>query len=979
MTTQAFLLNSIFVTIIISSCTQHSFYEEYNEKLLTYPYSDTNPFPVINNTNEIYPYSRIDGFSHIGKNKQWKIVKLENEYIEVYILPENGGKVWGAIDKVTGKEFIYKNDVVKYRDVALRGPWTSGGIEWNSGVIGHHVGTAAPVNYTVYTDNDGTAHCVIGGMDLPSHMQWRVDLALPAKTSYFEATTNIFNTTPFYQPYYSWSNAAVKCDMNTHFYFPGNYWLGHDGVSHPWPVDENGIDRSWYRNNPDKNNSSYHVLGSIDNFFVSYNHDEDFGTGHWSESFGTPGKKIWMFSQARVGGLWEDLLTDTSGQFAELQSGRMFNQNSFSSAYTPFKQTDFSPYNTDSWTERWFPVRGTDGATRVTESGTVHLKFEQGGLNLLLSPIREINDKLVVTADGKEIVKEMIVLKPSESINKRINGIKEKDIIAIYLGKEKLFSSNDNYMINRPTRSKGDALHDRSILAGELEKRRSYHDALEEYMELIENEPYNIHALERVAELYYRRGEFDKALYYTRNVLEINAYSPAANYIYANLCKLQGNFSDAEDGLIWAMRSMEYRSASLQLLSEIRLMQGNMEQACNLAVNSLDNQKSNLYSYKIQAIAQRKMKNYKHAANILDVILKMDPLNHFARFEKFLIKPNSGKLSDFNISFKSEMAREEYLELGLFYTGLGLRDEAIKVLKQAPLYPITLYWLAWLNKEEKQVSQYYLEMALEASPDFVFPYRTETLMVLDYASKESFSWITDYYSALILWNRGRNEEALDLLEKWSDEPTSASFYYTRACLKGLNSEPALKDMEQALAVDPDQWRIYRELTFIYGKRNEAESALAISEEGHNRFPGNFVLDLAYAKSLTNTGKYIESLTVLNKTNVLPYEGERAAYNIYAYNYMMLAYDDYLKGEYNSALAYLDKSELYPENLGRGKPVNPDYRNQNILRIKIYNKTGDSDKARDAREAIGEYSRKYGEMEDGNVFEQEFTDTYVNPF
>ena len=41
------------------------------------------------------------------------MVKLENDYVEVYVLPELGGKLWGAIDKKTGKEFIYKNDVVK--------------------------------------------------------------------------------------------------------------------------------------------------------------------------------------------------------------------------------------------------------------------------------------------------------------------------------------------------------------------------------------------------------------------------------------------------------------------------------------------------------------------------------------------------------------------------------------------------------------------------------------------------------------------------------------------------------------------------------------------------------------------------------------------------------------------------------------------------------------------------------------------------
>ncbi|MCD6354270.1 MAG: DUF5107 domain-containing protein, partial [Prolixibacteraceae bacterium] len=266
--------------------------KEYDETLVTYPFSDPNPFPIIALKNDIYPYSRFDGFSFKGEPKKWKVVKLENEYIEVYIFPGQGGKVWGAIDKKTGKEFIYKNDVVKFRDIAMRGPWTSGGIEWNSGVIGHHPGTATPVDYTTFTDKKGTAHCVVGDMDLPSHLQWRVDISLSPEMSYFETKTLWFNASPLFQSYYHWNNSAVKSVRDLHFYFPGNYWIGHNGLPHPWPVDEEGIDRSWYKNSDDGGSRSNHIWGSIDNYFASYYEDENFGSGHWSESYGEPGKKF---------------------------------------------------------------------------------------------------------------------------------------------------------------------------------------------------------------------------------------------------------------------------------------------------------------------------------------------------------------------------------------------------------------------------------------------------------------------------------------------------------------------------------------------------------------------------------------------------------------------------------------------------------------------------------------------------------------
>ncbi len=90
MKVQTYFFLFVFVSILIGSCKQQSSIEEYSETLLTYPYSDTNSLPVIQNKNDIYPYSRIDGFSHTGEAREWKIVKLENEYIEVYILPEEG-------------------------------------------------------------------------------------------------------------------------------------------------------------------------------------------------------------------------------------------------------------------------------------------------------------------------------------------------------------------------------------------------------------------------------------------------------------------------------------------------------------------------------------------------------------------------------------------------------------------------------------------------------------------------------------------------------------------------------------------------------------------------------------------------------------------------------------------------------------------------------------------------------------------------
>ncbi|WP_428997243.1 DUF5107 domain-containing protein, partial [Pseudomonas aeruginosa] len=44
------------------------------------------------------------------------------------ILPELGGRVHRAWDKVKQRDFVYHNEVIKLALVGLLGPWISGGM-----------------------------------------------------------------------------------------------------------------------------------------------------------------------------------------------------------------------------------------------------------------------------------------------------------------------------------------------------------------------------------------------------------------------------------------------------------------------------------------------------------------------------------------------------------------------------------------------------------------------------------------------------------------------------------------------------------------------------------------------------------------------------------------------------------------------------------------------------------------------------------
>jgi hypothetical protein len=159
---------------------------EETRVILTYPFSEPNAIPILTRDPRLYPYHSFEGYAHEGEPREWTVIHLENDYIGVFVLPEAGGKVWGAVVKETGHEFIYRNEVMKFRNIALRGPWTSGGIEFNFGVIGHTPATATPVDYLLRENEDGSVSAFVGAMDLPSRTHWRVEIRLPADRAYFE-------------------------------------------------------------------------------------------------------------------------------------------------------------------------------------------------------------------------------------------------------------------------------------------------------------------------------------------------------------------------------------------------------------------------------------------------------------------------------------------------------------------------------------------------------------------------------------------------------------------------------------------------------------------------------------------------------------------------------------------------------------------------------------------------------------------------
>jgi tetratricopeptide (TPR) repeat protein len=925
----------------------------------TYPFGDPDPVPILarSRNSAIYPYFRFDGFSSEGRDQEWKVVRLENDYIRVYVLPEAGGKIWGAVEKSTGKDFIYLNEVMKFRDVAMRGPWTSGGIEFNFGLIGHTPATATPVDYALKGNADGSVSCIVGAMDLPSRTQWRVEIRLPRDAAEFETRSFWYNPTPLTQSYYHWMNAAVHARDDLQFYYPGQYYIGHGGDSHPWPVNENGIDLSLYKNHYFGGHKSLHVLGSYSDFSGGYWHGLDFGFGHWSKYDDMPGRKIWIWSLSRSGAIWENLLTDRNGQYVEVQAGRQFSQAQLSSgADTPFSQAAFLPYAADSWREVWFPVKQIGGLVAANPDGALNVVRNGNKARIAFNALKPIHSDFHVTAGNRTVLQESLNLRPMQVFEREVDiPALEKDI-KVGLGKELLWDSavEAKTGFSRPVvspREKAGATAEKSYLLGrQQELLRDYNKALEYYGECLRGDPLHINAMVRTAEIHDRRLEYDQALEWAGKALAIDTYHPAANFVLGATLKKLGNPQAAREALGWAARSPEYRSAAYTLIAETHIMEAHFEDAVQYARRALDFNRINIGALGALAVAERRLEHWDEAIRSQNEILEADPLNHLALAESWFVRSSDRNRKQLISSIRSELPHESYLELAIYYAGLRMSPEAIRILRLSPSHPVVDYWLSYLTRESaSDESKALLQKAIQVSPHLVFPFRDETLPILQWALAQKPDWKTRYYAALILWGKGRYAEAAGLMRECGMAPDYGPFYLARAELtRRIGEEPAIEDYRKAHALAPEDWRSWLALSrrIASATKADADAGLEIVKTGYQKFPNNFVLGMEYAKSLIDRKQYQPALDVLDKLVVLPYENASEGRVLFEKAHLLLAGENIRNRKYEEALSHISKSKEWPEHLGVGKPYNPDERLQGLMESYCNAKQGKKTEPRD---------------------------------
>ena len=357
----------------------------------------------------VYPYPMQDVLHDEKVDEEYKYLTLENDWLQMGLLPEHGGHLINFTDKATGFETFYRQHVVKPALIGMLGAWISGGVEWN---FPHHhrATTAMPIDWRAVANADGSKTIWIGETELRRRLKWTIGLSLLPDRAVLKAENVFMNRQPWIESMIYWANVSVHCGDDYQIQFPPSMHLGFDHHKNYWtsfPIgprkeevellpsqrskyadDISGtMDLSWWRNFTIESRSIF-GMDPDNTFMAGYDHKKQCGTARVSNRHITVGKKFFLWGNFPEAHVWDTVLTDNDGPYLELMVG-CWSDN----------QPDYSwiaPYETRKVEQFWFPVKGIGGIKNVTIDGAVNVD-------------RLSDDKMLVGFHSTRVLKDCVV------------------------------------------------------------------------------------------------------------------------------------------------------------------------------------------------------------------------------------------------------------------------------------------------------------------------------------------------------------------------------------------------------------------------------------------------------------------------------------------------------------------------------------------------------------------------------------------
>lgn len=268
-----------------------------------------------------YPYRQYLMYNRQLTKKQVKTAILENDYLKAVFLPEFGGRLWELIDKTTGKNLLYTNDVIRFSNLAIRNAWFSGGVEWNVGIIGHTPLTAEQLYTARLCDEEGNSALRMYEYERVRGIEYQMDFWLGETDRYLNCRMRIVNSSGEVTPMYWWSNMAVPEYQEGRVVVPASEaFTSTNGKAYKVEIPTvNGVDITRYGKIPSQIDYFFHIPKESPKYIANLNKD-----GYGLLQFSTQrlqGRKLFSWGHKRGGDRWQEFLTETAGSYVEIQAG----------------------------------------------------------------------------------------------------------------------------------------------------------------------------------------------------------------------------------------------------------------------------------------------------------------------------------------------------------------------------------------------------------------------------------------------------------------------------------------------------------------------------------------------------------------------------------------------------------------------------------------------------------------------------------
>ena len=949
----------------------------------------------------VYPYPVVETMSDERVDKDYQAIWLENEYIKVMVLPELGGRVQMAYDKIAKRHFVYYNHVIKPALVGLTGPWISGGIEFNWPQH-HRPTTYMPVDTCIEENADGSVSVWVSEMEKMFHQKGMAGFTLRPGCAYLEIKGRLYNRTDVPQTFLWWANPAVEVNDAYQSVFPPDinavFDHGKRAVS-SFPIATGtyykmdysaGVDISNYKNIfvP----TSYMGVNSRFNFEGGYENDTRAGMLHVASHHFSPGKKQWTWGNGDFGRAWDRNLTDKpTPEEMELwgidRKGFRPYIELMAGVYTE-NQPDFTwlmPYEEKMFTQYFMPYRELGVVKEASKDLVFNINVVGGGkvefkvfatskqevCIILRHDNGEVYYKKELTVSPEAVLTETVDVKEA-----RFNELTFEIVKTFVYGKRTVLQWHAEADDIRPIPDSAEAAllpeqiktNEQLYLTGlHLEQyRHATWLATDYYEEALRRDPNDIRCLNALGLWYIRKGRFDKAEQYLRKAVRLsqkrnpNPYDGEPIYNLALALKYQGKASEAYE-LFWkATWNKAWADAGYFEAAKISTAQGRYENALDEINRCLNNNWHNNKARALKAAILRKLGETSDALALIDESLGYDLFNYGCRYEQYLLQKDDAVLAEMKQMLRK--SAQNYDEVALDYCTAGLTNEARDIwqiaIEEGATTPMTYYYIGSLTHDTspKGERSSYFQLAERQCSDYCFPNRAEDVIALETAKRTNPQGAkAPYYLGCLYYAARQYDLAIENWERSAELDPLFPTVWRNLALGRFNKQDkqqeALEYMERAFHLDENDERILMELDQLYKRLHHShKERLVFLQKYPALIQRRDDLALEEITLLNEVGRYEEAMQKLDARIFHPWEGgEGKVPTQYQICRVELAKKAIVTKDYEKAVKLLNECLEYPHHLGEGKLYGAQENDFYYLLGIAYDAVGQKDKARECWE------------------------------